>query len=106
MKSLEDLMTIIWIIYFAVLLINIIVLISAYDEYYDLVKKENKEIEKTGDLIAATYWVNFDVFLFINDKTNNQRIQKVISKHTIAARVFWIWVAVVLPILIIIYSKS
>lgn len=106
MKSPEELMTIIGIIYVAVMLLNIIVLLSAYHEYYDLVKKENKEVEKPGDFIAGTYWMNFDVLLFINDKIDNQNVQKIINKHTIAARFFWIWVAVVLPILILINSKS
>ncbi len=106
MKSYEEIFTIIWIVYFAVLLLNIVVLFSAYGEYYDLVKNENKEVAKPGDFIAGTYWANFDIFLFIDDKVDNQSIQKVINKHTIAARVFWIWVAVVLPILMVIYSKA
>jgi hypothetical protein len=93
-------MTIVFIIFFALLFFDAIVLFDAYNEYYSFVKNDNKEVVEPGYTSAGTYWVNIEVFLFIHEKSENQKIQKIINKHTVALRTFWIGLFIILPILI------
>jgi hypothetical protein len=93
-------MIIVFIIFSALLFFDAIVVFDAYNEYFEYVKDDNKEVVEPGDFVGGTYWMNIDVFLFIDEKSENPKIQKVINKHTIALRCFWIGVFVILPILI------
>ncbi|MFN3969699.1 hypothetical protein [Flavobacterium sp.] len=95
-------MTIVFIIYFALLFFNAIVVFDAYNEYFGFVKNDNKEVVEPGYSSAGTYWVNIDVFLFIDEKSENQKVRKIINKHTVALRTFWIGLLIILPILIVI----
>lgn len=105
MKSVQEFETIIIITYFVVLLLIVIIVVSAYNEYSELEKDENKDLNP-GGRVAGTYMINPETFTPINEKYENLSIQKVINRHTKAVRIFWIWIAIVLPIIIITFSSK
>ena len=103
MELTPEIEKIIVLIYLAILFIVLIVVASAYNEYCELVKDENKDLN-TGGWVAGTYWFNLEVLVPINEVHENQTIQKATNRHTKALWFFWIWLAVVMPFLITLNS--
>lgn len=91
------------LIYLGLLFMIAIVVVSAYNEYCELVKNENKDLNP-GGWVGGTYWANPEVFVPINESHENQNIQKVIDRHTKAVRIFWVWVALILPMMIMTFT--
>ena len=103
MISIQDFEKITVIGYLAILLLIILVVISAYNEYCELIKDENEKLNP-GSWVAGKYWANPEAFLPIDYKKEKQLVEKVIKRHRKEVIWFWIWIAVVLPSLIIINS--
>ena len=101
MNSIENLQTIIIGVYLLILFVSLFVTLSIYGEYVALKKDDNNS---AGVWVGGTFYANPEIVIPINEKTENQALQKVIDRHKKAVIFFWIWLAIVLPGLIIINS--
>ena len=103
MKSIEELQSIIILVYLVILFASLIVALSIYNEYVEL--KKNKE-HSAGSWYGGTFYANPEIVVPINYKTENQTMQKIISRHKNAVIFFWIWFLMLVPILIILNSTD
>lgn len=98
MKSLEEIQTIIIIVYLVILAGAAIVAVSIYSEYVDSKKDNNLS---AGGWTGGIFYANPQVVIPIEDKTENQTLQKIISRHKKAVTFFWIWILMLVPIIAI-----
>ncbi|HEU4790557.1 MAG TPA: hypothetical protein VFS71_12790 [Flavobacterium sp.] len=101
MKSIEELQTIIIVVYLVVLIGALVVALSIYNEYVELKKNKN---HSSGSWHGGTFYANPEIVIPIDDKTENQSLQKIINKHKKAVIFFWIWFLILVPIIIILNS--
>jgi sensor histidine kinase regulating citrate/malate metabolism len=97
MKSLEEFQIIIIIVYLVILIAALIVALSIYNEYADSKKDENVD---SGNWHGGTFYASPEIVIPIDDKTENQALQKIINRHKKAAIFFWIWLLMLVPIII------
>lgn len=91
------------LIYLAITFLTMILVVLSYNEYCELVKRKDSN---SGGWLAGTYWVNPEVLVPINEKHENQTIQKVISKHSKLVKFFWFLIVIILPIMILAFKYS
>lgn len=101
MKSTEELQTIIIIVYLIVLIVAFIIALLIYNKYVGLKNDENKSI---GSWHGGTFFANPQIVMLIEDKTDNQTLQKIISRHKKVTIFFWVWILILVPIIIILNS--
>ncbi len=98
MKSTEEFQTIIIIIYLIVLIGAFLVALLIYNKYVGLKNGENKS---TGSWHGGTFFANPVIVIPIEDKTDNQKLQKIINRHKKVTIFFWVWILILVPIIII-----
>lgn len=98
MIIIEKLQTILILGYFFILVILALIAIVFYNKYCEL--KTDKKLSP-GNWHGGTFFVNPTTFIPINDKTENKLIQGAVSRHKKTVILFWIWIFVLIPIIII-----
>ena len=78
MESIENIQTIIILVYIVILLGALFIALAIYNEYVDLKKDEKRS---SGSWYGGTFFVNPEIVIPIDDKTKNETTQKVIVRH-------------------------
>ena len=100
MESIEKLQTIIIITYLIILIIILLVTLSFYNDYAELKKNENDNIS-SGMWNAGKFLMNPEVIMPIDDETESLNLKIIINRHKKSLTVFWIWVFMIIPFIII-----
>ena len=103
MESIENIQTILILVYIVILVGSKFIALAIYNEYIDLKKDEKYS---SGSWHGGKFFVNPEIVIPIDDKTKNETTQKVIVRHKKAVFFFWIWFAVFIPVLITLNSMS
>jgi 1,4-dihydroxy-2-naphthoate octaprenyltransferase len=105
MELIEKLQTIIIVTYLIILIIILLITFSFYNDYAELKKSEDKK-NSSGMWNTGTFLMNPEVIMPIDDETENQNLKILINRHKKSLTVFWIWVFMIIPFIIILYYMS
>jgi hypothetical protein len=83
--------------YIAVLFFILLIMISKFNDYADLKKKENINLS-SGSWHGGIFFSRPPIP--IEDKSENHLIQKAVSNHNKIIIVFWIWALMIIPIIV------
>ncbi len=91
------------IIFISYMIIFLLILIFVYDrhlQYADLKKLEDPDFKSSiGSFHGGTFYGRMP--LPIDDDTENEKIQQIITSHNKFVKIFWIWMALIIPLVLI-----
>lgn len=91
------------IIFISFSVILLLILVFVYDrhiQYADLKRLENPDFKSSiGSFHGGTFYGRMP--MPIEDDTENEKIQQIITSHNKFVKVFWIWLAMIIPLVLI-----
>ena len=90
---------IIFISYSVILLLILVFVYDRHLQYADLKRLENPDFKSSiGSFHGGTFYGRMP--MPIEDDTENEEVQRMINSHNKFVKVFWIWLAMIIPLVV------